>query len=95
VHYQITTQENVQSSAQSYRVDVHQLVNEKIRQSYSTRLAKNIENITSMCNLEEHATKIEESIKKAIETTISARKITRKRWISDQTLKLADDKRRL
>ncbi len=46
-------------------------------------------------NVEEYSIKIEETTKKAIETTIPARKITRKPWISEQTLKLADEKRRL
>lgn len=80
---------------QNYRVDVSQLKNQKIRQKYSAILAKNIENIQPTCGLEEHATKIEEAIKKAVETIIPARKITRKPWISEQTLKLADEKRRL
>jgi hypothetical protein len=39
--------------------------------------------------------KIEETIKNTVEATVPARKITRKRWISEETLKLADEKRRL
>ncbi|CAF4444579.1 unnamed protein product, partial [Didymodactylos carnosus] len=80
---------------QSCRVDVSQLKDEKTRQSYVAILAKSLANIQPTCGLEEHATEIEEAIKIAVETTIAARKTTRKPWISDETLKLADEKRRL
>jgi hypothetical protein len=80
---------------QNHRIDVRQLNNEKVRLSYSNALAKNMESIQPACNLEEHATQIEEAIKKAIDATIPTRRITRKPWISEQTLKLADEKRRL
>jgi hypothetical protein len=79
----------------NYRIDMRQLNNEKIRLSYITALAKNIESIQLTCGLEEHATKIKEAIKSAVETTVPAKKISRKPWISKQTLKLADEKRRL
>jgi hypothetical protein len=80
---------------ENYKIDAKQLQNEKVRLSYNTALAKNIESIQPTCGLEEHATRIEEAIKTAVETTIPASKITRKPWISEQTLKLADKKRRL
>jgi hypothetical protein len=54
-----------------------------------------MKNIESTCNLEEHATKIKEAIKKTVETTIPAKRTTRKLRISEETLKLADEKRRL
>jgi hypothetical protein len=82
-------------TTENYRIDMRQLNNEKIRLSYNTALAKNIESIQSTCGLEEHATKIKEAIKSAAETTIPAKKISRKPWISEETLKLADEKRRL
>jgi hypothetical protein len=82
-------------SHRSYRVDVSQLKDEKTRQSYSATLAKNMESIASPCNLEEHSAKIAEAIKNAAESTIPARRATRKPWISEETLKLADEKRRL
>jgi hypothetical protein len=80
---------------QSCRVDVSRLRDEKIRQVYSATLAKNMKNIDPTCNLEEHATKIKEAIKITVEATVPARRITRKPWISEETLKLADEKRRL
>ena len=46
-------------------------------------------------NLEEHANKLEAAIKKAAEATIPASKSAEKPWISEETLKLADEKRTL
>ena len=80
---------------QSCRVDVKRLKDEKIRQSYSTTLTKNLENIKPTCNLEQQATKIEEAIKKAVEETVPVTRTARKPWISEETLGLADEKRRL
>jgi hypothetical protein len=74
---------------------VNRLRDERIRQVYSATLAKNIKNIDPTCNLEKHATKIKEAIKNTVEATVPARRITRKPWISEETLKLADEKRRL
>jgi hypothetical protein len=82
-------------SRQSYRVDVSRLKDEKTRQSYSATLTKNMESITSPCNLEEHSAKIAEAIKNAAESTIPSRRVLKRPWISDETLKLADEKRRL
>ena len=80
---------------QNCRVDVNRLRDEKIRQSYSATLTKNLKNIEPTCNLGEHAIKIEEAIKKTVEATIPATRTTKKPWISEETLKLADEKRRL
>ena len=68
---------------------------EKTRQSYSATLAKHLESIGSTCDLEEHSAKISEAIKNAVESTVPARRATKKPWISEETLKLADEKRRL
>ena len=46
-------------------------------------------------NLEEHAKKIEAAIKKAAEATIPVSRSAKKHWISEETLKLADEKRAL
>jgi hypothetical protein len=54
-----------------------------------------MKNIKPTCNLEDHATKIKEAIKKTVETPIPAKRTTRKLRISEETLKLADEKRRL
>ena len=80
---------------QNHQPDLSQLKNEKTRQSYSNSIANNIENIQSACSLEEQAKKLEEAIKNSIEATIPAKKITRKPWISEETLNLADTKRKL
>ena len=80
-------------SRQSYRVDVSRLKDEKTKQSYSATLTKNMENITPPCNLEEHSAKIAEEIKNAAESTIPSRRVLRRPWISDETLKLADEQR--
>ncbi|CAF1527450.1 unnamed protein product [Adineta ricciae] len=82
-------------SQQSYRVDASRLREETIRQSYSAALERNIGNIDSTDDLEEYASEIAKAIKNAAESTIPARKISRKPWISEETLKLADDKRKL
>ena len=82
-------------SQHSYRVDVNQLRNEKIRQSYSNTLLNNIKDIGPTYSLEEHANKIRQAIKNTVEMTIPAKRKTKKSWISETTLKLADEKRKL
>ena len=79
---------------QCCRVDVNRLRDEKIRQSYSATLMKNMETIEPTCNLEDHANKLRQAIKNAVEETVPAKRTTRKPWISDETLKLADEKRK-
>ena len=75
------------------RIDVSQLKSEKIRECYSKKLAKDITKIDPAENLEEYAKKIEVAIKKAAETAIPASRSAKKPWISEETLKLADEKR--
>ncbi|CAF2033538.1 unnamed protein product [Rotaria magnacalcarata] len=77
------------------RVDVNQLRDEKIKQSYSVALTKQMKDIEPTCSLEEHAKKIEQAIKITIEATVPAKRTTKKPWIYEETLKLADEKRRL
>jgi ribulose bisphosphate carboxylase small subunit len=77
------------------RVDVNRLRDEKIKQSYSAALTKQIKDIEPTCSLEEHAKKIEQAIKITVEATVPAKRTTEKPWISEETLKLADKKRRL
>ena len=45
--------------------------------------------------MEEHANRVTEATRSAAETRIPARRTARKPWISEETLKLADEKRRL
>ena len=77
------------------RIDVSQLKSEKIRECYSKKLVKDITKIDPAENLEEHAKKIEAAIKKAAEATIPISRSAKKAWISEETLKLADEKRAL
>ena len=77
------------------RIDMSHLNSKKIRDCYSKKLANNITNIDPTENLGEHAKKIEVVIKKAAEATIPASRSTKKPWISEDTLKLADEKRTL
>ena len=82
-------------SQQSCKVDVSRLKDERIKRSYSTVLERNIGNITPTDHLEEHASEISKAIKNAAESTIPARKTSHKPWILEETLKLADEKRKL
>ena len=59
---------------QCYRVDVNRLRDEKIRQSYSTTLTKNIKDIEPTCNLEDHANKIRQAIQNTVEKTVPAKR---------------------
>ena len=77
------------------RIDTSQLTGKKIRECYSKKLANDIAKIYLAENLEEHAKKIEAAIKKAAEATIPVSRSTKKSWISEDTLKLADEKRTL
>ena len=79
----------------SCRVDVERLKDEKIRQSYTDTLLKNMENIGSIDDLEVHANKIKQAIQETVETTVPTKTKTKKPWISEMTLKLADKKRKL
>ncbi|CAF3713999.1 unnamed protein product [Rotaria socialis] len=54
-----------------------------------------MKDIEPTCSLEEHAKKIEQAIKIIVEATVPAKITTKKPWISEETLKLADEKRRL
>jgi hypothetical protein len=63
---------------QGYRVDVNRLRDEKIRQSYSITLAKNMEDIDPTCNLEVHANKIRQAIQNTVEKTVPAKRKTKK-----------------
>ena len=77
------------------RIELSQLKNEEIRECYSTKLENNIAKIDPAENLEEHAKKIEAVIKETAEATIPASRSAKKPWISEETLKLADEKRTL
>ena len=77
------------------RIDTSQLKSQRIRECYSKKLANDIAKIDLAENLEEHAKKIEAAIKKAAEATIPVSRSAKKPWISEETLKLADEKRAL
>ena len=77
------------------RIDVSHLKSEKIRKCYSKKLVNDITKTYPAENLEVHAKKIEAAIKKAAEATIPVSRSAKKPWISEETLKLADEKRTL
>ena len=58
------------------RVDISQLKNEKIRESYGGQRAKDIETIESTKYLKAHANRIGTAIKKGAEVTTPTRKNT-------------------
>ena len=80
---------------QSTRTDVSQLKNEIIRKCYSNELAAKIEKIESVNDLDEHARKIEDAVKETAGATIPVKRVAKKPWISEETLRLADEKRKL
>ena len=80
---------------QSTRTDVSQLKHEIIRKCYSNELAAKIEKIESVNDLDEHARKIEDAIRQTASTIILVKRAAKKPWISEETLKLADEKRKL
>ena len=82
-------------SQQSCKVDVSRLKDERIKRSYSTVLERNIGKMKPTDHLEEHASEISKAIENAAESTKPARKTSRKPRISEETLKLADEKRKL
>ena len=80
---------------QSLRADVNRLRDEKARQSYSATLARNIGIIQPTRDIEKHASDIGKAIKDAALATIPTRRTSKKHWISEDTLKLTDEKRQL
>ncbi|CAF2065175.1 unnamed protein product [Rotaria magnacalcarata] len=61
---------------------------------YQTNLENNLNSIQTNGTLEEHALKIRNSINEAIEVSITNQRVAKKPWISAETLKLADEKRK-
>ncbi|CAF5200883.1 unnamed protein product, partial [Rotaria magnacalcarata] len=76
------------------RYDMNQLKDQTTRQLYQARIENNLKNIHSTCNLDEHAAQIEKAVKEALQATVTLKKTPKKPWISDQTLDLADKKRK-
>ena len=72
-----------------------QLKNEIIRKCYNNELAAEIEKIESVNDLDKHARKIEDAIKETAGATIPVKRVAKKLWISEETLRLADEKRKL
>ena len=80
---------------QHTRTDVNQLKNEIIRKFCRNKLTANIEKIEPVDNPAAHARKIEDSIKETAGTTISVKRTAKKSCISEETLKVADEKQTL
>ncbi|CAM4977717.1 unnamed protein product [Rotaria socialis] len=76
------------------RYDMNQLKDQTTRQLYQARIENNLKKIHSTCNLDEHAAQIEKAVKEALQATVTLNKTPKKPWISDQTLDLADKKRK-
>ncbi|CAF1501489.1 unnamed protein product, partial [Rotaria magnacalcarata] len=76
------------------RPNTNQLNEQAIRKMYQTNLENNLNSIQTNGTLEEHALKIRNSINEAIEVSITNQRVAKKPWISAETLKLADEKRK-
>ena len=80
---------------QNTRTDMNQLKNGIIRKSYNNKLTAKIEKIEPVDDLDAHTRKIEQMIKETVGTTILVKRAVKKPWISEETLKLAHEKRKL
>ena len=74
------------------RVEVSRLTNEKTRQSYSAKLAKHMESIGPTDDLEDYSARISKAIRSAVESTVPAKRATKKHWISEETPTLVDER---
>ncbi|CAF3327901.1 unnamed protein product [Rotaria socialis] len=80
---------------QHHRPDVSQLKSQKVRGVYQTRVVNRLQDIDTQCNLKEHAAKVEEAMKDALQATVTTTRRAKKSWISEQTLNLVDEKRKM
>ncbi|CAF2099723.1 unnamed protein product [Rotaria magnacalcarata] len=71
-----------------------QLKDQTTRQLYQGRIELNSKKLHSTCNLDEHAAQIEKAVKEALQAIVTLKKTPKTPWISDQTLDLADKKRK-
>ncbi|CAF3943470.1 unnamed protein product [Rotaria magnacalcarata] len=78
----------------SQRYDMSQLKDQTTRQLYQGRIELNSKKLHSTCNLDEHAAQIEKAVKEALQAIVTLKKTPKTPWISDQTLDLADKKRK-
>ncbi|CAF4961092.1 unnamed protein product [Rotaria socialis] len=69
---------------QHHRSDVSQLKSQKVREVYQTRLVNRLQDIDAQCNLEEHATKVEEAIKDALQATVTTTRGAKKRGFQNK-----------
>ena len=75
------------------RIELSQLKSGKIRECYSKKL--HIAKVGPAEDLEEHAEKTEVAIKKVAEAILPESRGAKKPWISEETLRLAGEKRTL
>ncbi|CAF2081889.1 unnamed protein product [Rotaria magnacalcarata] len=75
--------------------EINQLKNQATKKLYQEKLNANLQRIIETDSIDEHATKIERAIEEALQTTITTTKRAKNPWISEQTLNLADEKRRV
>ncbi|CAF3677816.1 unnamed protein product [Rotaria socialis] len=80
---------------QNHRFEINQLKNQATKKLYQEKLNANLQRIIETDSIDEHVTKIERAIEEALQTTITTTKRAKNPWISEQTLNLADEKRRV
>lgn len=93
--YKVEAKKAVQQDTPKYQNRCEPTQNEIVRKSYSDKLVAKIKEIKPTHNLDENASKLEKTIKEVVEESIPAKKTAKKPWVSEVTLKLADEKRQL
>lgn len=81
-------------SKQQQRHDTNQLKDQTTRNNFQMQLEHQLNSLNTRCTIDEHALQIEQAIQQAIKATTTAQPTAKKPWISQQTLILADQKRK-
>ena len=92
MQYKITPQNDAQQHATYDRNRIESIEEQKVRQFYRKKLSKDITKIDPTQNLEEYDKKIRTVIKKAAKETTATSRSAKKPCISEETLKLPDQK---
>jgi hypothetical protein len=79
---------------QNLRHDTNQLKDQATRNNFQTQLEQQLNNLHTNCNIDEHALQIEQAIEQAIKASTTTQTTSKKPWISQRTLILADHKRK-
>ena len=78
---------------QNLRHNARQLKDQTTRNNFRTQLEYQLNSLDTNCNIDEHALQIEQAIEQAIKASTTTQTTSKKPWISQQTLILADQKR--